>query len=52
MVAIGHHTAAYIRRHTGREAAVIHPPIYTDKYTAEDWKNLPETVQNVIASAL
>jgi glycosyltransferase involved in cell wall biosynthesis len=28
VVAIGHHTAAYIRRHTGRAAAVIHPPIY------------------------
>src|ERR1035441_6536103 len=25
---IGHHTAAYICRHTGREAVVIHPPIY------------------------
>ncbi|HXM43194.1 MAG TPA: glycosyltransferase family 4 protein [Bryobacteraceae bacterium] len=28
VVAIGGHTAAYIRRHTGREAVVIHPPIY------------------------
>lgn len=28
VVAIGRHTAAYIREHTGREAAVIHPPIY------------------------
>jgi glycosyltransferase involved in cell wall biosynthesis len=28
VVAIAHHTAAYIRQHTGREAAVIHPPIY------------------------
>ena len=28
IVAIGHHTAAYICRHTGREAVVIHPPIY------------------------
>jgi len=28
VVAIGHYTAAYIRRHLGREAAVIHPPIY------------------------
>jgi glycosyltransferase involved in cell wall biosynthesis len=28
VVAIGHHTAAYIGRHTGREVAVIHPPIY------------------------
>jgi glycosyltransferase involved in cell wall biosynthesis len=28
VVAIGHHTAEYIRRHTGRPAAVIHPPIY------------------------
>jgi glycosyltransferase involved in cell wall biosynthesis len=28
VIAIGHHTAAYIRRHTGREAEVIHPPVY------------------------
>jgi len=28
VVAIGRHTAAYIRLHTGREAVVIHPPIY------------------------
>lgn len=28
VVAIGHHTAAYICRHTGREAVVIHPPVY------------------------
>jgi glycosyltransferase involved in cell wall biosynthesis len=28
VVAIGHHTAGYIRQHTGRTAAVIHPPIY------------------------
>jgi glycosyltransferase involved in cell wall biosynthesis len=28
VVAIGQHTAAYIRQHTGREAVVIHPPIY------------------------
>jgi hypothetical protein len=28
VIAIGHHTAAYLRRHTGREAVVIHPPIY------------------------
>ncbi len=28
VIAIGHHTAAYIREHTGRDAAVIHPPIY------------------------
>ncbi|MGC9950070.1 MAG: glycosyltransferase family 4 protein [Bryobacteraceae bacterium] len=28
VVAIGQHTAAYIRRHTGRDAVVIHPPIY------------------------
>jgi glycosyltransferase involved in cell wall biosynthesis len=28
VVAIGHHTAAYICRHIGREAEVIHPPIY------------------------
>src|ERR1035438_2537067 len=25
---IGQHTAAYVRQHTGREAVVIHPPIY------------------------
>ncbi len=28
VVAIGHHAAAYICRHTGREAVVIHPPVY------------------------
>jgi glycosyltransferase involved in cell wall biosynthesis len=28
VVAIGQYTAAYIREHTGRQAAVIHPPIY------------------------
>jgi glycosyltransferase involved in cell wall biosynthesis len=28
VVAIGRHTAAYIRQLTGREAVVIHPPIY------------------------
>jgi hypothetical protein len=28
VVAIGHHTAGYICRYTGREAVVIHPPIY------------------------
>jgi glycosyltransferase involved in cell wall biosynthesis len=28
VVAIGQHMAAYIREHTGRDAAVIHPPIY------------------------
>jgi len=28
VVAIGHHTAAYIEQHCGRSAAVIHPPIY------------------------
>jgi len=28
VVAIGRHTAAYIRQHAGREAVVIHPPIY------------------------
>ena len=28
VVAIGQHTAAYIRRHTGRAPVVIHPPIY------------------------
>ena len=28
VIAIGHHTAAYIRRHTAREAEVIHPPVY------------------------
>jgi glycosyltransferase involved in cell wall biosynthesis len=30
VVAIGSHTAGYIRRHIGRDAAVIHPPIYGD----------------------
>ena len=28
VVSIGHHMAGYIREHLGREAAVIHPPIY------------------------
>ncbi len=28
IVAIGRHMADYIREHTGRQAAVIHPPIY------------------------
>ena len=28
IVAIGHHMAGYIHRELGREAAVIHPPIY------------------------
>jgi glycosyltransferase involved in cell wall biosynthesis len=28
IVAIGNHMQAYIRQHLGREAAVIHPPIY------------------------
>ena len=28
VVAIGHHTAEYIERHLGRQAVVIHPPIY------------------------
>jgi glycosyltransferase involved in cell wall biosynthesis len=28
VVAIGHRTGAYIERHVGRAAAVIHPPIY------------------------
>jgi len=28
VVAIGRHTAAYIRKHAGCDAAVIHPPIY------------------------
>jgi surfactin synthase thioesterase subunit/glycosyltransferase involved in cell wall biosynthesis len=28
IVAIGHHMAGYIRRELGRDAAVIHPPIY------------------------
>jgi glycosyltransferase involved in cell wall biosynthesis len=28
VVAIGHHTAAYINRHSGRPAHVVHPPIY------------------------
>jgi glycosyltransferase involved in cell wall biosynthesis len=30
VVAIGHHTAAYIKQNAGCEAAVIHPPIYGD----------------------
>jgi glycosyltransferase involved in cell wall biosynthesis len=28
VVAIGHHMAEYIQRHTGRPAAVVHPPMY------------------------
>ncbi len=28
VVAIGHYMAEYIERHTGRPAAVVHPPIY------------------------
>lgn len=28
VVAIGHHTAAYVQQHCGRSAEVIHPPIY------------------------
>ncbi len=28
VIAIGNHTAAYIRQHAGCEAVVIHPPIY------------------------
>ncbi len=28
VVAIGHHTAGYIQRHSGRYAIVVHPPIY------------------------
>ena len=28
VVAIGHSTASYIERHTGRAAAIVHPPIY------------------------
>lgn len=28
VVVIGHHMAAYVREHLGREAAVIHPPVY------------------------
>lgn len=28
VVAIGHHTAGYIREHTGRGVVVVHPPIY------------------------
>jgi hypothetical protein len=28
VIAIGRHTAAYIREHVGRDAAVIHPPVY------------------------
>jgi glycosyltransferase involved in cell wall biosynthesis len=30
VVAIGRHVAAYVRQHTGREAVVIHPPVYGD----------------------
>lgn len=30
VVAIGHHTAAYIRRHSGAEVGVVPPPIYGD----------------------
>ncbi|MGC4054990.1 MAG: glycosyltransferase [Paludibaculum sp.] len=28
IVAIGHHMAGYIQQHLGREAVVIHPPLY------------------------
>ena len=28
VVAIGHHTAGYIRQYSGCDAAVVHPPIY------------------------
>jgi glycosyltransferase involved in cell wall biosynthesis len=28
VISIGHHVAGYIREHLGREATVIHPPIY------------------------
>ncbi len=28
VVVIGHHMAAYVKQHLGREAAVIHPPLY------------------------
>lgn len=28
VVTIGHHMAGYVQRHTGREARVVHPPIY------------------------
>ncbi len=28
IVVIGHHMAGYVREHLGREASVIHPPIY------------------------
>jgi len=38
VVAIGHHMAAYIRQHLGRDAAVIHPPIYGDP----PWRNLSD----------
>jgi glycosyltransferase involved in cell wall biosynthesis len=31
VVAIGTHTAGYIQQHLGREAAVVHPPIYGEK---------------------
>ena len=36
VVAIGRSTAAYVERHTGRAAAVVHPPIYGEG----PWRNL------------
>lgn len=36
IVTIGSHMAGYVKRHLGREAAVIHPPIYG----APPWPNL------------
>jgi glycosyltransferase involved in cell wall biosynthesis len=36
VVTIGHHMADYVKRHLGREAAVIHPPIYG----SPPWPNL------------
>jgi glycosyltransferase involved in cell wall biosynthesis len=38
VVAIGRHMAGYIRRHLGREAAVVHPPIYG----APPWPDLSD----------
>jgi glycosyltransferase involved in cell wall biosynthesis len=35
VIAIGSHTAAYVERHTGRAAEVIHPPIYGGQPPAE-----------------
>ncbi len=41
VIAIGHHTAEYIRTHLGRRAEVIHPPIYGDgpfpRFASGEW---------------